>query len=77
MIKRNDQGREIWFDRVAWSYTPNHWKGIVYPIPMIFITVALCWWVAGTFNEVITVATFLVSLAAMMWFCERHSPARH
>lgn len=75
MSKRNDQGREIWFDRVAWSYMPTHWKGIVYPIPMIWISLALCW-AASTFSEVLTVAIFLVCWAAMMWFCERHSPAR-
>jgi len=31
MTKRNDQGREIWFERVMWSYVPAHWKGVIFP----------------------------------------------
>ncbi len=29
MAKRNEQGREVWFKRVLWSYMPCHPVGIL------------------------------------------------
>src|SRR4051812_12913167 len=38
MTKRNDQGREIWFERVWLSYMPAHWKGVAFVTAVIVVT---------------------------------------
>lgn len=32
--------REKWFEKVAWSYTPCHWKGFAVMAAIIFPTVS-------------------------------------
>lgn len=31
--------REIWFEKVGWSYMPCHWKGVMVMMAIIFPTV--------------------------------------
>ena len=33
--------REIWFEKILWSYMPCHWKGVVAMAVVIFPTVVL------------------------------------
>jgi hypothetical protein len=43
MSERNAQGREIWFDRILWSYWPIHWKGHLFLASLILFGNALIW----------------------------------
>ena len=77
MAKLNNEGREIWFSRVMWSYMPAHWKGVLYPALIVAVTVPL-----GLLAESYASLPFLgfVPLLSgwglLMWLCERHSPSR-
>jgi hypothetical protein len=75
-VRRNDQGREIWFDRILWSYAPCHWKGFVFPIPIILAAVLTGMW-ASQAHPALMAVPMLIAWAVLMWICERHSPSRH
>jgi hypothetical protein len=48
--RRNEAGREVWFDRILWSYWPCHWKGWA----LILATVVggnLCIWTLVAISE--------------------------
>ena len=75
MTKKNDQGSEIWFDRVMWSYMPAHWKGVIYPAVIIMLVVPLCLLI-DEYNPALSVIPFLSGWAFLMWICSRHSPSR-
>lgn len=32
--------REVWFEKVVWSYMPCHWKGVAVMVAIILPTVA-------------------------------------
>lgn len=32
--------REVWFEKVAWSYVPCHWKGFAVTAGIAFLTAA-------------------------------------
>lgn len=76
MTERNDQGREIWFERVMWSYMPAHWKGVIYPVAIIMLVVPLCL-LADRYNPTLSVIPLLLGWAFVIWLCARHSPSRH
>lgn len=42
VTKLNDQGREIWFERIVWSYMPAHWNGVAYSALIGAVGLALC-----------------------------------
>jgi hypothetical protein len=75
MTERNDQGREVWFERIAWSYMPAHWKGVVYPAAIIAIVVPLCL-LANRYSPDLFVIPLIFGWALVMWLCSRHSPSR-
>lgn len=75
MAERNDQGREVWFERVAWSYMPTHWKGVAYLAAIIVAVVSLCI-LADRYTPDLSVVPFFSGLAFVMWLCSRHSPTR-
>jgi hypothetical protein len=52
MAKRrlNGSGREIWFERVLWSYMPCHWKGVAVMAVVIVPTITCVFlgqWIIG------------------------------
>jgi antibiotic biosynthesis monooxygenase (ABM) superfamily enzyme len=71
----NDEGREVWFSRVMWSYMPAHWKGVLYPTLIIAVAVPICLLV-DDFNPILSFIPLLSVWALVMWICERHSPSR-
>ena len=76
MTELNDQGREVWFERVMWSYMPAHWKGVIYPAAIIALVVPLCI-LADRYDPYLAFIPFLSGWALVMWLCKRHSPSRH
>lgn len=76
MTERNDQGREVWFHRVMWSYVPASWKGVIYPAAVIAIVVLLCL-LADRYNPTLCFIPLLSGWAIVMWLCSRHSSSRH
>jgi hypothetical protein len=75
MIKRNDQGREIWFSRFLWSYMPAHWKGVAYPVVLITVTGTLSV-IADEYAPGLFFVPLVIGIALSIWMCERHSPSR-
>ena len=75
MIKRNDQGREIWFSRFLWSYMPDHWKGVVYPVALIAAIGMICFVVDPKASGLFAIP-LVIGVALSIWMCERHSPSR-
>ena len=75
MAKRNDQGREVWFERVLWSYMPTHWKGVVYPAIVIGLVVPLCLF-ADQYDMALSIFPLFAGWAFVMWLCSRHSQSR-
>ena len=75
MTERNSQGREIWFERVLWSYMPSHWKGVVYLVAVVAIVVPLGV-LADRYNSTLSFIPLLSGLAFVMRLCSRHSPSR-
>lgn len=75
MTELNDQGREIWFQRVMWSYMPAHWKGVLYPSAIIAVVVPLGM-LADRYNPELAFVPLLTGWAFVMWLCSRHSPSR-
>ncbi len=72
---RNAQGREIWFERILWSYMPVHWEGIVYPLPIIFAA-SLAGLLLSKLGMAFTAIPILAAWALVMWLCKRHSGPR-
>ena len=75
MTERNDQGREVWFQRVLWSYMPAHWKGVIYPVAIIGIIVPLCF-LADKYHPGLSLIPLFVGCGLVIWLCSRHSPSR-
>jgi hypothetical protein len=79
-MRRNRQGREIWFDRVLWSYMPCNWKGWAVLGGTVLIGNAGIWllsWLLGDrdgdFRAFLALAPTVI---AGLWLAERHSPSR-
>jgi hypothetical protein len=75
VTKLNDQGREIWFERIAWSYMPAHWKGVAYSALIGAVSLALCF-AADRYAPSLFAAPLICGWALTMWACERHAPSR-
>lgn len=81
-VPRNDQGREIWFDRVLWSWMPCHWKGWALIAGVVGAAMACFWlltWVSGEMNKPDASwpdLVFIPFVALSWWLAERHSPSR-
>jgi hypothetical protein len=80
MIRRNRQGREIWFDRWLWSYLPCHWKGWSLLLGVVAAANGVLWlliWLLHAQED--DWRPFLVLPAAIiagLILSERHSPSR-
>ena len=78
MIRRNRLGREIWFDRVLWSYLPCHWKGWLFLIGVILgllaIELVVAWVLHGRDQYDIEGIVGLLGIVWMLVITERHSP---
>lgn len=80
-IRRNKEGREIWFDRWLWSYMPCHWKGWV-----LIATIAasansgvwlLIWLFHAKDDDAGPFFFLLLPMVIVGWvMAERHSPSR-
>ena len=77
MTELNDEGREIWFSRLLWSYLPSHWKGVVYPLLTMAVTLPL-FMLTSSFPSLpfLPFVPLLFAWGFVMWLCERHSPSR-
>jgi hypothetical protein len=75
MTQRNEHGREIWFDRFAWSFIPSHWKGVAYPAAVISVVVPL-FMLADRYDPALSIVPLLSGVGFVLWLCERHSPPR-
>ncbi len=75
VMKLNDQGREIWFERIVWSYIPAHWKGAAYTAVVIAVSLMLCF-VADRYAPSLFAVPLIGGWALAMWLCERHAPSR-
>lgn len=68
--------REIWFDKVLWSYMPCHWKGIAAMFAVIapmLAAILLAQHFAGDDADWLQVPIFLAGLLTMLVICKRHS----
>jgi len=74
VMKLNDQGREIWFERIVWSYMPTHWKGFAYMVVLIVASLTLCFAV-DRYVPSLFALPLIGGWALSMWFCERHAPS--
>jgi peptidoglycan/LPS O-acetylase OafA/YrhL len=81
-VRRNREGREIWFDRVLWSWVPCHWKGWALILGVVAAANASFWlliWVSGEMNKANAGWPYLVLIpfiALGWWLAERHSPSK-
>lgn len=73
VTQRNEHGREVWFDRLAWSYMPAHWKGFAYPLAVIAVVVPLGV-IADRYAQALTFVPLVAGVAFVLWMCERHAP---
>ncbi len=79
-IRRNRQGREIWFERWLWSYMPCHWKGWLLLLAVIVAGNAAVWlaiWLLHAQDD--DARPFMaipVAVIAMWVLAERHSPSQ-
>lgn len=75
----NKHGREIWFERILWSWLPCHWKGwglIVAVVLSANIAVWLALWIAWALGDEDPWWPFLLLIpfiARGLWLAERHS----
>ena len=72
--------REIWFEKILWSYVPCHWKGWAAMTAIIAPTIAaifLARYVTNAFGykdgDWLMVAIFLAGWLSMMIVAKRHS----
>lgn len=73
---RATMDREIWFDKIRWSYMPCHWKGAVAMVAVIAPTLAaifLARHIVGDDADWVQVPVFLTGLLTMLMICKRHS----
>lgn len=75
MGRLNDAGREIWFNRVLWSYLPANAKGMAVTLAGIALTLVACFLIDCEMSGIFIVPMFL-GIATMICICERHSPSR-
>lgn len=55
---------------------PIHWKGVVYPLPIIFAAI-LAGLPLSRLGVAFSAIPILVAWALAMWLCDRHSGPRH
>jgi hypothetical protein len=68
--------REIWFDKVLWSYMPCHWKGVAALLAVTAPTLTaifLARHVVGDGADWLQIPIFLAGLLTMLVICKRHS----
>jgi hypothetical protein len=72
--------REIWFDKILWSYMPCHWKGwavLMAWIVLTLVTFFLAQHIANAFGykdaDWVFIPVFLPGWLSMMIIAERHS----
>jgi hypothetical protein len=78
----NKAGREIWFDRILWSWMPCHWKGWAMLATIIiagntFLWTLIC--ISSAMNMRDAGWPFLIIFPFVglgWWVAERHSPSR-
>lgn len=81
-VRRNREGREIWFERWLWSWVPCHWKGWALIAGVAAAANACLWlliWISGAMNKPNADWPFLVIVPFVVlswWVAERHSPSR-
>lgn len=81
-VRRNKQGREIWFERWLWSWMPCHWKGWALIAGVVVTANACLWlllWGTGAMNQSDASWPFLIIfpfVGLSWWLAERHSPSR-
>ena len=75
--------RDIWFERILWSYMPCHWKGwfalVVFScvtLSLIFITEAILEAIALSKYTDFADIWFIAGFIWMMRFSKRHSTSR-
>jgi len=80
-VRRNRKGREIWFDRVLWSYFPCHWKSWALIAGVVAAANVCVWaliWISGAMKKPDADWPFLVMVPFLLlswWLAERHSPS--
>ena len=80
-VRLNSQGREIWFERVLWSWIPCHWKGWAAIAGVVvggLASLALLTWIAAAMSHPDANWPFLVIVPFVglgWWLAERHSPS--
>ena len=80
-VRRNKEGREIWFERWLWSWVPCHWKGWALIAGFVTAANACLWllsWISGVMNKPDLDWPFLVIIPFVLlswWLAARHSPS--
>ena len=81
-VRRNRDGREIWFERELGRLVPCHWKGWVLITVGIAAVNACLWgliWLAGAMNKPDAMWPFIVIPIVVILtgaLAERHAPSR-
>ena len=82
-MRPNKAGREIWFDRVGWSYLPCAWKGVFAIVLVVVPTCLLVFLMLSLLGTDIhpdrTPFAFIplpIGVLLGLWLTERHSPDR-
>jgi len=72
--------REIWFEKILWSYMPCHWKGWAAMMAVIVATLAAIFLARHVANALgyknddwLVIPIFLAGLLSMMRITKRHS----
>ena len=80
-VRLNREGREIWFERLLWSWVPCHWKGwamIGGFVAAMLACTSVLEWISSAMGKPDAVWPSLVIvplLALSWWLAERHSPS--
>jgi hypothetical protein len=72
--------REIWFEKILWSYMPCHWKGwaamavVAAPtLAAIFVAQHVAYALGYKDDDWLVLPIFLLGWLAMMFIAKRHS----
>lgn len=68
--------REIWFDKIGWSYMPCHWKGVAVLAAVIAFTLAaifLARHITGDDADWLVIPIFLAGFITLEMISKRHS----